>query len=522
MQEQQGYGFIEALKWLAKKYGIDASELERNDKQSGEWKKQARLAKIMSESQRFFKANLHSPAGKDCLNYLKGRGFSDEFIEEQGFGYALGDQAALYKHLTSLGYHLKDLEMCSLASRYDNGRVVDFFINRALVPIRETSGKLIAFGGRALDEAKNKYKNSKYDKASTLFGLFHARKHIRKKSRAIVCEGYMDVLQLWNFGFREAVACQGTALTANHMRLLKMSTKTAYLLFDGDNAGRNASLKAVSDALNTPEVDFRVVSLPEGQDPDSFVSEQGPEALEKLFTKSIGLIEFALAQKLTSVHQSALPELIGGELLPWVSKINDQLKQNFLINKIADLTGFSKNRLGAQLMSLATKLSKTSNRMPVNVHDDLEITPLQKVEKELFGHLFLASPDDLDLEKVVEFVSTQLHLSHPWDSAFETTVSCLLNGESPHNVDVSSYPSFFENSVAQLIDEIVLNQKAFDVENKNEAIDKLFLHRKKTNLQKAISDLKSELATSSLAGDDSWKEIASAISNLQSELIQLN
>jgi DNA primase len=525
VQEQQGLGFIDALKWLAQKFGIEAGELERNERQSGEWKKQARLSKIMAESQRFFKSNLYSPAGKDCLDYLRRRGFSDEFIDEQGFGFALNDYTALYRHLSSLGYSLRELEMCSLATKYDNGKVNDFFKNRALVPIRDNSGKLIAFGGRALDDSKNKYKNSKYDKGHTLYGLFNARKHMRQKSRAIVCEGYMDVLQLWNFGFTEAVACQGTALTANHMRLLKMSTKTVYLLFDGDNAGRNASLKAVSDALNTPELDFRVVSLPEGQDPDSFVSERGSDALEELFTKSVGLIEFALSQKLASVHQSALPNLIGTELLPWVSKINDQLKQNLLINKIADLTGFSKNRLGAQLVSI---MSGNKNSVPKNVlqqpaqNTPVAVSKLQKVEVELFGHLFLSKPDQIDLEKVVEFISTQLHLSHPWDGAFETVVKCLMNGTSPSEVDVASYPSFFEDNVANLIDEIIMNQKAFAVENKQEAVDKLLLHRKKSNLQRAITDLKSELATSSIAGDESWKEIASAISSLQSQLIQLS
>ena len=101
VREQQGLGFIDALKWLAKKFGIEAGELERNDKNSGEWKKQARLSKIMSETQRFFTANLYTQQGQECLNYLRRRGFSDEFIKEKGFGYAPNEPAALFRHLSS-------------------------------------------------------------------------------------------------------------------------------------------------------------------------------------------------------------------------------------------------------------------------------------------------------------------------------------------------------------------------------------------------------------------------------------
>ena len=523
VREQQGLGFIDALKFLAKKFGIEAGELERNDRDSSEWKQQSRLAKIMSESQRFFVSNLYSQAGQECLNYLRRRGFSDEFIKEKGFGFAPNEPASLFRHLSSLGYQVKELEQCSLATRYDNGKVYDFFKNRALVPIRDGSGRLIAFGGRALDDSPNKYKNSKYDKGNTLYGLFTARSQIRKKGRAIVCEGYMDVLQLWNFGFEEAVACQGTALTSSHMRLLKIATKSVYLLFDGDNAGRGASLKAVDDALNNPEIEFKVALLPEGQDPDSFVSERGPDALEEVLQNAIGLIDFALSQKIKSVHTSAIPELVGKEILPWISKVEDQLKQNLLINKVADLTGFSKNRLAAQLVTMNTKQRhpqvSQAQQMP-NVPK--QVTKLGKIEKELFGHLFLASPEEVDLEKVAEFIGTQLSLSYPWDSAFESVVSILMQGTSPKDEDISQHPALFEDNVALLIDERKSAASAYRVESKKEAIEKLIVHKKKENLQRAISDLKTELASSTFAGDESWKNFASAITNLQSQLNALS
>lgn len=517
IRETQGLGFIEALKTLAKKYGIDATELERNDQRTGAWREESKLANIMTQSQQFFINNLYSDSGKVCLDYLRSRGFTDDFIREHGFGFAPDDPASLYRHLSSLGHKAADIEKCSLATRYDNGKIYDFFKNRALVPIRDTSGRLIAFGGRALDDAPNKYKNSKYDKGSVLYGLFTARTSIRKKHRAIVCEGYMDALQMWNFGFTETVACQGTALTANHMRLLKLVTKTVYLMFDGDKAGKKASLKALSESLNTPEVDFRVVSLPLGQDPDSFVKQHGKEGIEGLIDKSTPLLDFALTEKITNVHASALPELLNQELLPWVSKTTDPLRQDLLINKISDLTGFSKSRLNSRLRIL---MNQTKSQPSVRqIHpSEMVVSKLHDIEQELFGHLYFAEPTDIDIDKIVKFVNTELQLEHPWEEAFESLVQCHRQGTSPHKADVSIYPGLFQADVAKLIVELRSSYRAYEVEDRSQAISLIFLHRRRKNLQKAISDLKAELATSSAQANDSWKSIASAIGSLQSQL----
>lgn len=523
VREQQGLGFIDALKWLSKKYGISAPELEKNDRNSQAWRKEARLSAIMNESQRFFVKNLFSQKGRACLEYLLSRGFSQEFIKENGFGFAPNDRDVLYRYLSSLGYTSKELELCSLATIYDNGKVYDFFKNRALVPIKDPSGRLIAFGGRALDDSPNKYKNSKYDKAHNLFGLYDARQHIRKRHRAIVCEGYMDALQLWNYGIKESVACQGTALTAAHMRQLKLVTNKVYLLFDGDKAGLNASLKAVDDALNTPEVEFRVAHLPDGMDPDSFLRIEGVDKLEQLISRSRSLLDFALGMKIRSVHSGAIPDLLNRELLPWVSRVEDQLKQSLLINKLADLTGISKNRLGGQLRVLSSGSRTTHHRADSpKLQKNQMVSALRHTEKDLFGHLFMSSPDEVDIEKTVDFISMQLQISYPWDAAFDAVIEILLKGQKPLDVDASKVPAFFQSDVAKLIDDTKLSSGAFKVEDRRTAIESIFVHEKKAKLQKAITDLKSELATTSLAGDDSWRDVAAAISKLQHQLSGLN
>src|SRR5690606_5820109 len=155
----------------------------------------------------------------------------------------------------------------------------DFFQHRLMIPILDRYGRVIAFGGRTLGNDPAKYKNSRetalFDKSATLFGWHRAREAIREKGFAIVVEGYMDALQLWNFGFTQTVACLGTALTLEHLKQLSQITERVYLLFDGDFAGHNASLRTVQHALEVPKPQIKVVALPAKEDPDSYLRKAG-------------------------------------------------------------------------------------------------------------------------------------------------------------------------------------------------------------------------------------------------------
>lgn len=520
VREKLGMGFIETLKYLAQKYGIDASGLDERRKSHGAQKSEKRLIELMNTAHAYFTQKLWSPEGMQCLDYFKERGFSENFIKERGLGFAPNDPVQLYKMLTAKGFTFSEIEKCSLANRYDNGKTVNFFINRAMVPVRDTSGRLIAFGGRTLDAAPNKYKNSKYDKSSVLYGLYEGRPHIRKRGRAIVCEGYMDTLQLWNYGILEATACQGTALTPFHMRLLSLATKKVYLMFDGDTAGQQASLKALSHSLEYPEVDFRVCVLPAGEDPDSYVRIHGQEGVEKLLSGSVSLVDFAISEKLKTAHTTALPSLITGDFLPWISKIKDSFQRELLVNKLGELSGFPKNRLRDRLsLIMGERKPHSTPSAAASHHTQNEVTPLTPTQNELFGHLWFASGDDgVSPEKIAETLIQDFHLDPVWEDAFETVLTLIGSGKCPAKEEPSHHPALVHPAVFKTLDQLAQKSRAFEVESRQNAIQKIMVHLKKQNLQKAISDLKAELAGSQLDGGDDWKKIATSISELQREL----
>ena len=226
---QRGLGFMEALEYLGHKVGLALPEIKGQRGERERIQSFRRQQKLLEESQSFFSRSLRGEAGARARSYLEARGFPSQSWESLGLGYA-PKGSTLEKELGAKGYSLKELEEASLLNRYARGSVA-FFQDRITVPIRDAQGHLKAFGARALEEGAQKYKNSRYDKKSILFGLYQARPFLAQKGRALVVEGYLDALQRRQAGFGESVACQGTALTGEHLqslgRLCKLCRRSA-------------------------------------------------------------------------------------------------------------------------------------------------------------------------------------------------------------------------------------------------------------------------------------------------------
>ena len=221
----QGLNFIEALKYLAEKYSVDAPELEDSRKAQESREESSKLYRILQTAQEYFLTNLERN-GRHVKEYLINRGFKEDVIKEYGFGFAPDHSMGLVSHLLKLGFSLQDATTASVATQSQRDhKTYDFFRNRLMIPIKDHHGRLIAYGGRTMGDDPAKYKNSRetplFDKSHTLYGLDRAKEHIRRKRRAIVVEGYMDALQLWNHGFGETVACLGTALTPQQMQMMR-------------------------------------------------------------------------------------------------------------------------------------------------------------------------------------------------------------------------------------------------------------------------------------------------------------
>lgn len=535
VQHVQGLGFVESLRWLGKKYQIDTPELDRTSGQIKQWQKEASNSKLLLLAQDFFQSQLHQPEAAEIKAYLLDRGFSENSIKEFGFGYAPNMPNALQKYLLTHKADRNQLESTSLITVYQ-GKSYDFFRHRLTIPIHDTHGKIIAFGGRAVGSQRQKYKNSRYDKSLILFGLNHARTKMRSKGRAIIVEGYLDALQLRQRGFEETVACQGTALTKDHLRSLKSATKRVYLLFDGDKAGQAASLKTIQIALDFPELSFHVASLPEGEDPDSFVQSQGPEKLEQVLESAEDLLSYGIKQKLQDTHETAIPTLISEEFVPWLKTVSDQIKLNFLAQKISSLTGVPsqtivnsvKHKL-SPLNGASDSFSSPSRTIAEHANEPLtksQISPrLEGITYELCGHLYFSGPEDVAVEELRAFIKTELKCDQLWLLFVEELLNCLSKGRSPVEESLSSWTSGHSHDIMSLVQRLQQSKHAFVCENRQKQLARIQLVQRKMNLSKVIESLKSELGRVSVttpSGKNQWQTILMEISKLDLKTAQIS
>lgn len=294
LMKYEGLEFPDAVRRLAGFYGMEVPE-DASPAQRRERRMQKTLGDYMAEAAAFYTQALRG--SPKAIDYLKGRQISAETAERFGLGYSPEGWHAL-QSLFGEKYGDKALLECGLVNE-KNGRRYDAFRDRIMYPIRNAKGMVIGFGARTMKGDKQpKYLNSPetpiYHKGSELYGAWEGRDAIREKNRAIVCEGYMDVIQLSQAGFREAVAALGTSITSEHVRKLFKLTDTVYFSFDGDGAGRKAARRALEAALpvisDTQKAFF--VILPPEHDPDSLIKAEGPEGYERELEKAYSLTEF--------------------------------------------------------------------------------------------------------------------------------------------------------------------------------------------------------------------------------------
>ena len=313
VMKTQALTFPEAVRRVAERFGVPLPEEAGEPAQRRE-----PLAAVNAAAAAFYRGELRGSGGARAQAYLRERGLAEETIERFALGWAPGAGEALARHLRAQGLPLDDALTAGLVLRRDrpDGRagVFDRFRERVMFPITDTSGKVIAFGGRILPgrpaggDPPPKYLNSAespiFRKGHTLYGLALARDAIRKADRAIVVEGYLDVIALAQAGIGEVVAPLGTALTADQLRLLRRFTETVVACFDGDPAGRRAAARSFPVFLEAG-LWGRGAFLPAGEDPDTFVRAQGREALEHVLAAAEPLVE-AFVVELAGPRQDAV------------------------------------------------------------------------------------------------------------------------------------------------------------------------------------------------------------------------
>lgn len=293
-----GLEFRDGLEQLAAEAGIRLETVKADPRADEKKKVKLRCLEMHAVSEQFFRHCLASNAGAKAREYVSGRKVSPELVEAFGLGYGPGGWQALQEFLSSRGYNPREGVAAGLLSVNDAGRTWDRFRDRLIFPIRDVSGKVVAFGGRIMGEGDPKYLNSAdspiYKKGEHLYGLSQARTSISRTRRALLTEGYMDVITLHQFGYTDACGVLGTALTPEQVKRLAGFCNRVDLVFDGDPPGRKAALKA-AEMILSHGASCRAVMLPEGEDVDSLLHAKGRAGFEECLDNALDGLDFCLA-----------------------------------------------------------------------------------------------------------------------------------------------------------------------------------------------------------------------------------
>ena len=343
--------FVESVESLAGSLGIEVPREASPTPQ----KREPDLYETTERAANFYREQLKG--NDDAISYLKNRGLTGKIAAEFSIGFALESWDALSEKLGKTPEDSKRLLATGLASRRSDGSLYDRFRNRIIFPIRDARGRVIGFGGRVIGDDEPKYLNSPetplFHKGRELYGLFEARKNLRDIERLIVVEGYMDVVGLANKGIRNVVATLGTATTTEHIRRLFRVTEEIVFCFDGDRAGRAAAWRALETAL--PEMregrDVRFLFVPEGQDPDSLVREQGAAAFEARLPGAMPLSDFLLNHLEEEIDLSSLEgrARLAERAKPLLRKIPTGVYQQLLTERLANKVKMATQTLDALL-----------------------------------------------------------------------------------------------------------------------------------------------------------------------------
>ena len=324
VMKHENLSYVEALKYLAKKYHIEIVEEEVSAEELAKKQRNESLLLVSEYAGKMFRDNLQTPEGQAIgYQYFRSRGLEDETINKFGLGWAMTARTALSDAARAAGYKEEFLVETGLSLKFDDGRLVDRFYDRVVFPIHSVSGRVIGFGCRTLksDKSVAKYVNSPtseiYDKRNTLYGIYFAKTEISRSDMCILVEGYLDVISMHQLGITNVVASSGTSLTVEQIRLIRKFTNNVTIIYDGDSAGIKAALRGVGLVLKEG-LNVKVVLLPEGQDPDDFARKHTlDEVKDHIAHNSQDFISF-------------MTDMLLGEAG------GDPLKKASLINEVAD------------------------------------------------------------------------------------------------------------------------------------------------------------------------------------------
>ena len=497
IQEIDRVSFIEAVSFLAQRCGIALPERQGDQAHSPALDPLYRANEL---AQKYFHHLLrHDSQGRKALDYIRSRRLADATVERFGLGYAPPGWDALLKVAAKRQLPPDILEQAGLASPGQRGPY-DRFRDRLAFPIANLSGRTIAFGARALKpDQEPKYLNSPetsiYHKSAVLYGLHQTRDAIRKQGIALIVEGYMDLLSLVQQGIPNVVASAGTALTTQQCRTLARYAPQVVLVFDGDAAGSNAALRGI-EVLLSSGLDTRAVSLPQGHDPDTFVQEEGPDALLSAIERAGSALDFYLEQL---ARQWDL-DTVGGKtraaeaIRPLLANCRDAVQRDLMLREMAQRLGIDERAIREELQQALRHQGARARSTAAAAPPEREEPPLR--EKQFLGLL-------MNFPRFIASTAEKLPTGAFSDPRARAIAGILFDqSEVGETLDLSLMLTAIEDDdLVQLISDCAM--LGMDENQVDQQWEDNLLYFQKNALTRRIEQAKQALQTAARAGDES-------------------
>lgn len=373
VMEHENMTYVEALKYLARKYGIEVKEKEETPEEIAARQRSESLLLVLDYTEQFFQKSLDTPEGKSIgYAYFRSRGLEDATIRKYGLGWAPKAGNALATEALAKGYKEEFLTTTGVCIKRHDGSLCDKFYDRVIFPIHSVSGRVIGFGGRTLrSDYKTanigKYVNSPqsevYDKSSTLYGIYFAKSEIVRQNKCYLVEGYLDVLSMHQLGITNVVASSGTSLTIPQIRLIKKFTDNVTVMYDGDSAGIHAALRGI-DLILKEGLNVRVVLIPDGDDPDSYSRKHSLEEVQS-FLKSAekDFIVFKTDLLLGQANDDPLNKAgLINDITDTLALVPDQIKRAVYVQMTSQKFGISEDAIYSRITDTRQKMLENERK----------------------------------------------------------------------------------------------------------------------------------------------------------------
>ena len=528
LMEKEHFTYPEALRWLADKYGINIPAPREQTKEELEQISEKESLYVINDfANEYFQSNLKiDKEGKAIgLSYFLERGFTQETINKFQLGYCLDKSDAFTKAAIDKGYKIQYLTKVGLTKQKDD-YTFDFYRGRVLFPIHSISGRVLGFGGRTLKSDKKvaKYYNSPespiYNKSEILYGLYFSKGAIIKNDECFLCEGYTDVISLFQSGVENVVSSSGTSLTKEQVRLVKRYTKNLTILYDGDAAGIKASFRGI-DLILEEGLNVQVVLFPDGEDPDSFAKSHSLSELKQMISDN--------KQDFISFKSSVLMDGVGDdpiqrsklirEVVQSVALIPDQITRSVYVQEIAKKFEINEKTISNELLKLLrsklTKDQQGGRSLQQQGYTESQLPPVQapvsESKKEPFAY-------ELDLIRLMLLFGTrEISILDENGSSQNTNVIELVYEELTHDELAFQHPMcqrIFDEFKVNLANQVLLSTSYFK-NLENQKIVSFVAHLESSEIELSINWVNKYNIRTTSEIDDIYKSVMNSIYNFK-------